>query len=365
MSDKRILLGTRKGLITLGREAGSWRIRGCDFEGVPCSYAMRDARDGRLHAALGHGHWGVKLHRSEDDGANWSEVAAPAYPEDAELALWQEPGKTKPAKLEQIWCLTPGGPEQPGRLWAGTLPGGLFRSDDGGDSWELVRGLWDMDTRMQWFGGGADVPGIHSVLVDPRDPAHVTIGVSCAGVLESRDDGASWSYRNRGMRAEFLPDPEADVGQDPHVLSRCAADPDVIWQQNHCGIYRSTDDSASWTTISESGQLPHFGFAVLAHPERPKTAWVVPAVSDVQRTAIERKLVVCRSDDGGASWQEQRNGLPQEDSWDIVFRHALDGDGELLAFGTTTGNVFVSENGGAEWNCAGRHFPPVYSVRLA
>ncbi len=260
--------------------------------------------------------------------------------------------------------VTPGGADEPGTMWVGTLPGGLFRTDDFGKSFELVRGLWDLPTRIDWFGGGADVPGIHSILVDPRDSKHLHVAVSCAGVLESLDRGESWDYRCKGLRADFLPDPESPVGQDPHFVMACASHPDVLWQQNHCGIWRTSDGGAEWVEISEEKGPARFGFAVAAHEEKPEVAWVVPAVSDVQRMAVERSLLVCRTEDGGKSWQPLQKGLPTENCWDLVYRHALAITGEELAFGSTTGNVFHTGDGGEGWHCLGSNFPPVYSLRF-
>lgn len=360
MEKKTLLLGTRKGLLILERGTGGWTLKHEAHSGVPVSYAMRDRRTGTLWAGLEHGHWGSKLQRSRDGGATWEGVDAPAYPEGTEV----KPGK--PAALEYIWCIAEGGETKRDRLYIGTNPGGLFRSDDGGEHFELVRSLWDHPSRPdRWFGGGRDTPGIHSVLVDPRDEDRVLVAISCAGVFESTDDCASWAPRNSGLNADFLPNPASEVGHDPHFVALCPSNPDVIWQQNHIGIFRSTDGAKRWTEISQPNGPAKFGFAIAVHAHRPETAWVVPAISDMQRMAIGGGLMVCRSDDGGKSWTEQRNGLPQQMSYDVVYRHALDLQGESLAFGSTTGNVFFSADGGESWECIGNHLPPVYSVRFA
>jgi photosystem II stability/assembly factor-like uncharacterized protein len=167
------------------------------------------------------------------------------------------------------------------------------------------------------------------------------------------------------MSADFLPDPKAEVGQDPHYLEASAADPDMLWMQNHCGIYRSTDGARKWKLVSKAGEVAHFGFAIVADERDPDTAWVAPATSDSNRIAVDGKLVVCRTTDGGKTWNAQRRGLPQRDCYDITLRHALDKSHGTLAFGTTTGNVFWSPNRGRSWECVGNHFPPVYSVRFA
>jgi photosystem II stability/assembly factor-like uncharacterized protein len=358
-SSSTLILGTRKGLFILELSNGEWNVTRTAFAGAPVPYAMRDHRTGTLWASIDHGHWGQKLHRSDDGGERWEEVTAPKYPEGEELK------DGVPAATRYLWVLAPGGDDEPNRFYIGTEPGGLFRSDDAGRTFSLVESLWNHPSRKdQWFGGGRDYPGIHSVWVDPRDSRRVLTAISCAGVFETTDDGASWNPRNRGLRADFLPNPDAEVGQDAHYMTACASHPDVLWQQNHCGIFRSTDGATSWQQISQEGGPAHFGFAIAADEHNPDTAWVVPAESDERRMAINGALCVSRTTDGGATWTTLRNGLPQENCYDVAFRHALDNSGDRLAFGTTTGNLFVSDDRGDTWNCIGNYFPPVYSVRF-
>jgi len=355
-----LILGTRKGLFVLETHAGSWRVARIGHLGIPVAYAFVHPVTGVLWASLDHGHWGQKLARSSDLGASWEEVDTPKYPEGEEIK------DGVPATLRYQWVLAPGGMSQPDRLFVGTEPGGLFRSDDGGETFELVRGLWDHPSRReQWMGGGRDHAGIHSVVVDPRDPEHILVGISVAGVFESRDGGATWAPRNRGLKATYLPDPDVEVGHDPHLLVACPAVPDVLWQQNHCGIFRSEDGGASWTDVSEAEGPASFGFAVAVHESRPDTAWVVPAIGDEVRVAHAERLQVCRTEDGGRTWIALTHGLPEEPAYDVVFRHALDVDGDRMAFGSTTGNVYLSDDGGDHFECVGHHFPPVYSVRFA
>ena len=360
-----LLLSTRKGLISLEEGADGWRVTDVAFPGVAVEYACRDPRTGVVWAALQHGHWGPKLHKRVD--GVWSEVTLPAYPEDAVLP------SGKPATLENIWVIQPGGADEPGRVYLGTNPGGLFASDDG-ERFELVRALWDHPSRLAkrdgpewmhgWFGGGRDTPGIHSIVVDPRDSAHLYVAISCAGVFESRDHGASWTPRNQGLPTGFLPD-DPDVGQDPHRMQACTAQPDVLWQQNHQGVFVSDDGGASWRSVSQEDGPVGFGFPVVAHPTDPDVAWVVPAVSDGQRNAIDGAVCVARTRDRGKSWQILRDGLPAEAAWDLVYRHALDLDGDRLAFGSTTGNAWFSADGGDRWEALGNHFPPIYAVCFA
>jgi photosystem II stability/assembly factor-like uncharacterized protein len=366
---RTLVLGTRKGCLVYERCGDGWQAARSGHDGVPVPYAFVDARTGVLWAALDHGHWGQKLSRSPDLGRSWSEAAVPAYPQGCEVLDRFGEGDARkriPATLRYLWVLAPGGVDEPARLYAGTEPGGLFVSEDDGASWELVRALWDHPSRLEgWFGGGRDQAGIHSILVDPRDSRRVLVGVSCAGVFETVDGGATWQVRNRGLRADFLPDPSSEVGQDPHLLAWCPSAPDHVWQQNHCGVFASDDGARSWREVSQAGGPVRFGFPIAVDEHDPRTAWVVPAQSDARRIAVGGGLCVSRTSDGGATWTALRAGLPQEECWDVVYRHALDLAGDTLAFGSTTGNVYWSDDCGESWRALGHHLPPVYSVRFA
>ena len=367
---QRCHVSTRKGLFTLERGATGWAIARANFVGDNVTLTMHDRRNGDLVAALNHGHFGNKLHRSRDGGATWTEITAPKYPEKPADYKPQMPVEGMPVvdwSLKLVWALEPGGADQPGLIWCGTLPGGLFRSEDGGDSWALVRELWDDPRREQWFGGGADQPGIHSICVDPRDSRHVKIGVSCGGVWTTRDGGKQWSLTAKGMRANFMPPDkqfEENV-QDPHMVAQCRSNPDVLWVQHHNGIFKSTDSAATWTELT--GITPSsFGFAVAVHPQDPDTAWFVPGTSDEKRCPVDGRVVVNRTRDGGKTFETITRGLPQQHAYDLVFRHALDvnDDGRTLMFGSTTGSVWVSEDGGDSWDALSSNLPPVYAVKF-
>jgi photosystem II stability/assembly factor-like uncharacterized protein len=367
-----IHIATRKGLFTLARNSRSWSIAQASFLGDNCSMSLHDPRDGAIYAALDHGHFGVKLHRSRDGGKSWQEIAVPVYPEkpaDYKPALRPAEGEPVAWALKLIWALEAGSARQPGRLWCGTAPGGLFVSDDHGDSWRLIESLWLDPRREEWFGGGLNIPGIHSIAVDPRDHDHISVGVSCGGVWHTRDGGDSWTVHQGGMRAEFMPPERAyDANiQDPHRLVACPASPDRMWVQHHNGIFRSDDGGMNWVELSENATPASFGFAVVVHPHDADTAWFVPGIKDEKRIPVDGRLVVMRTRDGGTSFEQLTNGLPQEHAYDLIFRHALDiGDaGDLLAFGSTTGSVFISEDGGERWQCASNHLPPVHAVRFS
>ena len=366
----RAFIATRKGLFTLergGNGKASWSLRGPAFLGDNVPMVLPDGRDGSVYAALSHGHFGSKMHRSADGGATWEECAVPTYPKPPEGTPPEVDtmGRTIPQSLHLIWALEPGA--RPGELWCGTIPGGLFRSFDRGSSWELVRPLWDHPLRRQWVGGGADFPGIHSVCVDSRDPNRVSVGVSCGGVWATADDGKTWACKATGMRAAYMP-PEKQYepnAQDPHLLVACPSSPDHLWVQHHNGIFRSTDGSESWQEIGSAGPST-FGFAVAVHPRDPDTAWFVPAIKDERRIPVEGKVVVTRTRDGGKTFDTLTRGLPQQHAYDLVFRHALDVDetGDRLVFGSTTGSVWLSEDGGDSWETISHHLPPVYAVRF-
>jgi hypothetical protein len=353
MSD-HLLVATRKGLFELERQRSAWVSKLIGFPGVAVTNVLR--ADGAIYAALKHGHFGPKLHRSDDGGQSWRELAAPVFPADAADA----------ASLFQVWTIEGGGPQHPDRLWIGAIPAGLFRSDDRGESWQLNASLWNVPERQRWFGGGYDAAGIHSISPDPRDSNRVFVAISCGGVWETSDSGGNWSVLGKGLFAPYMPPEQAEDSaiQDPHRVARCAAAPEVMWMQHHAGTYRSADAGAHWTRLSPPSD--DFGFAVAAHPRSARTAWFVPAIKDEIRMPRDGALCVTRTDDGGASWEIMRHGLPQRDAYDLIYRHGLDVDesGERLAMASTTGALWVSDNGGREWQLVNAHLPPIYAVRF-
>ncbi|MGN6665554.1 MAG: WD40/YVTN/BNR-like repeat-containing protein [Trinickia sp.] len=396
MNDDRLIVGTRKGLFIFERDEGEsrrWKQVALHFIGEPVTSALFDSRDGTLYAALNLGHFGVKLHRLPAGASEWEPCATPVYPQQPEVdaavseatlgetagtgsaanaaseaAFQSSMSQSEPLwSLEQIWTLEPGGTDEPGTLWAGTIPGGLFRSDDRGESWTLNRALWDRPERREWGGGGYDHAGIHSVLVDPRDSRHVTIGVSSGGVWQTFDGGDTWRPSSRGMEADYMP-PERrfeENAQDPHRVVQCLASPDRLWTQHHCAIFRSTDGGAQWTRIE--AQPSNFGFAVAVHPRDPDTAWFVPAVKDACRLPVDGRFVVTRTHDGGRTFEQCSEGLPTPPAYDLVYRHGLvvDATGTRLAMGSTTGGLWTSDDAGERWHEVSAHLPPIYHVSFA
>jgi photosystem II stability/assembly factor-like uncharacterized protein len=350
----RAWVATRKGLIELRRRAGAWAVERTSFVGDPVSMLLPPDASGRMFAALNLGHFGVKLHASDDAGANWREVTAPAFgpqPEDAPGPAW---------KVVMVWILE----RQGDALYAGTLPGALFKSIDGAQSWQLDEALWSQPGRPSWGGGGYDTPGIHSI--SPLGERTLLLGVSSAGAWITHDAGISWTQAAHGMRAEYMPPEQAFLpdAQDPHAIARCAAQPDVLWCQHHNGIFRSTNGGTRWEELH--APLSSFGFAVAAHPADPQTAWFVPAVKDQCRVPVDRALVVNRTRDGGATFETLRAGLPQKDCYDLVYRHglAVADDGRSLMMGSTTGGVWASDDAGDHWTELPARLPPVYAVRF-
>lgn len=361
----RLFVATRKGLFTVERGGAGWAISQSEFLGQTLSLVHADGKTGTVYAAFNHGHFGVKLHRSDDAGKTYKEVATPKHPELApdEKPITDAMGRTIPTTTQQIWAFAQDGK---GRLWCGTIPGGLFSSDDKGATWELNRSLWDRPERKKWLGGGADYPGLHSICIDPRDPRRVFVAVSTGGVWSTTDRGVTWQLLGKGIRAAYMPPEQAydPAMQDVHCMVLCPSNPDHLWVQHHNGIFRSTDAARSWTEISV--EPSSFGFAVAVHPSDPNTAWFVPGMSDQQRIAPSGKVVVTRTRDGGKKFDVLTRGLPQAHAYDITLRHSLDitADAGSLAFGTSTGSLWVSNDQGDSWQTIANHLPPIYAVRF-
>ncbi|KAF0190885.1 MAG: hypothetical protein FD165_2346 [Gammaproteobacteria bacterium] len=364
-------VGTRKGLFGIARDnRGRWRIAGTWFPGDPVSMLLPQRGGRRIHAALDLGHFGVKMQRSDDGGKTWRETPAPVFPPRPDGLEDKDPmrGIDIPWSSKLIWALEPGGAgDDSGELWCGVIPGGLFHSRDGGDSWTLVRSLWDHPLRKKWMGGGYDFAGIHSIMVDPRDARHVTIAVSTGGVWTTKDNGGSWALIGKGLRNAYMPPDMAGdpLPQDAHRVVHCPAKPDRLWMQHHNGIFRSDDGGEHWQELHDVPPSS-FGFAVAVHPTEADTAWFVPATKDERRFPVDARLVVTRTRDGGKHFDVLSKGLPDEPAYDLIYRHglAIAADGERLAFGSTTGSLWVSEDQGDSWQNVSKHLPPIACVRF-
>lgn len=356
MTQDRAWAATRKGLFELRRRGGAWQVEHLSFVADPVTMLLPPDDSGHMLAGLNLGHFGAKLHASDDAGHTWREVAAPAFPP-------QPDGAEGPAwKLEQVFSLE----RSADAIWCGSVPGGLFVSRDRGESWQLIDPLWRDPRREQWMGGGNPNPALHSICPHPARPDELLVGVSCGGAWRTTDGGRTWGLRAKGMRADFMPPDLAgdENSQDPHLIARCRAAPDVFWCQHHCGIFRSTDNGATWHELQ--AQPSSFGFAVAAHPRDPDTAWFAPAIKDERRIPVDAALCVTRTRDGGKTFDVLRAGLPQQHCYDLIYRHglAVDDSGEQLVMGSTTGGLWASGDGGDSWQTVSAHLPPIYAVKF-
>ncbi|MEE1927238.1 exo-alpha-sialidase [Streptomyces sp. TRM 70351] len=364
MGEVLLAVGTRKGLFLFRRRRpgagrpGAWETAGAHFTDQAVYALAVDQRSGGTRLLVGgdSAHWGPSVFRSDDLGASWQEPGQPAvrFPDDTGTSL------------ERLWQLAPGGAGEPDVVYAGTEPGALYRSADGGASFELVRSLWEHPHREQWVPGGGGL-GLHTVLVDPRDERQVTVAVSTGGVYRTEDGGASWAPANRGVSAVFLPDAEPEFGQCVHKVARDAADPDRLYLQNHWGVFRSDDGGRQWAAI-ESGLPSTFGFPVLAHPHRADTAYLFPLNADYDRVPAGRRCRVYRTEDAGASWTALDAGLPEADHHGPVLRDALctdGGDPAGIYFGNRNGELYASADDGDSWRQVAAHLPDVLCVRAA
>ncbi len=368
-SGTAVLIGTRKGAFALSadRDRRRWTLGGPSFLGHIVHHVLVDPRDrSTLLAAVRTGHLGPTVFRSTDLGETWQEASRPpAFPKAAE-------GETGRA-VEQVFWLTPGHPAEPDVWYTGTAPEGLFRSEDAGDTWEPVAGWNDHPNWSAWTGGPdestPDGSFMHSILIDPRDPHHMYLCTSSGGVFESTDKGGDWRTLNENVRCDFLPEPYPEYGQDTHCMQQHPLAPDVLYQQNHCGIYRLERPAERWERIGDNmpRDVGDIGFPIALHPRHPATAWVFPMDgTDVwARTSPDGKPAAYVTRDAGKTWERQDKGLPASQAWLTVKRQAMSTDTQDpvgVYFGTTSGELWASPNEGAEWTCLASHLPHIYAV---
>lgn len=346
-----LLIGTRRGLILArSSDRATWTLSAPRLEGREVFHAFRDARTGLLWAASSHRVWGTHVHRSCDEGATWDTLeSAPTHPD----------GRG----LEAIWRLAPGPADHPDVLYAGIEPAGLFVTGDGGATWSPLQGLNDHPTRHTWqpMGGGL---ALTDAWVDPARPGTLLAAVSAGGVYRSDDHGVTWTPRNRGVKACFQPDVYPKSGQCVHKLIPHPAQPGRLYQQNHCGTYRSDNRGDSWTDIT-AGLPSDYGYALAVHPADPDTAWVVPETSSHMRTVVDGRLRVFVTRDAGRTWEPQESGLPQENAYVTVLREGLATDSldpPGLYCGTSGGHLFASPDGGETWSLIAGFLPRILCV---
>ena len=360
--DQLLLVGTMKGAFVLksDRSRTNWEVGGPYFPGRAI-YAMNyDGRDGRnkLWAAVNSSYWGSYLSASNDFGKTWTEpeTYGVKFPDDTETSL------------KQIWQIVPGNQDEPKTLYCGVEPAALFRSDDAGETWSLVKGLHDHPHRPQWQPGGGGLC-LHTILPDPKNKERMHIAISTGGVYRTDDGGKSWAARNVGVRAQFLPEGQRypEFGQCVHKIVSHPSNPQRLFLQNHWGLYRSDDGGDNWTDIA-NGVPSDFGFALEIDHNNPNTAYIIPLESDEFRCTPEAKLRVYKTSNAGDSWEPLTNGLPQENAFETVLRDGMSGDEQQpmgLYFGTRNGKLFGSNDAGKSWFTIEEGLPQITCVKTA
>lgn len=345
-----LLIGTPKGAFLLEGDAArrDWLRRGPLCEGWPIYDISVEPGTNALLAAGGSPWWGPAVWRSEDLGETWTHSSdGLTYGDDG-------------PKITRVWNVT----ATRDAIYAGVEPAGLFRSHDQGRTWTHVEGLTAHPSRPEW-GPGAGGLILHTIVPHPTDPARMWVGISAVGVFETQDGGATWATRNRGVRADFHPEKYPEFGQCVHKLVLASDGTDRLYQQNHCGVYRSTDGGLAWDEITE-GLPTQFGFVMTAHPRDPKTVWTIPLTEpEAGRLMPDASAAVWRTHDGGETWIRAGEGLPQEDAHIGVLREAmavdrLDPVG--VYFGTSTGQLYASADEGRTWSRIADNLPPIWSV---
>jgi photosystem II stability/assembly factor-like uncharacterized protein len=367
-----LLIGTRKGAFILrsDRSRRTWKLSEPMFLGHIIHHLVLDPRDRRtLLMAARTGHLGPTVFRSTDFGKSWQEVKAPpAFP--------KVPEEEKGLVVDHVFWLTPGHPSEPNVWYAGTSPKGLFRSEDGGETWDSVKGFNEHPRRSQWTGGAQDGtpdgPKLHSIIVDPRDAAHLYLAMSGGGVHESVDGGQTWAPIVQGLEVVEGFDPADLAVHDPHCVRLCPSNPDRLYQQNHCGIYRLDRPSNRWVRIGKSmpTRIGDIGFPIVPHPRDPETLWVFPMDGTTvwPRVSPGGRPAAYVSRNGGRRWTRLDKGFPKSQAWWTVKRQAMNADAHEpvgLYLGTTSGELWASRTGGESWTCLARHLPEIYSVEAA
>jgi photosystem II stability/assembly factor-like uncharacterized protein len=379
--DVLLLIGTMKGAFVLrsDKQRQQWEVGGPYFPGRAIYALAYDDRNGRqrLWGAVNSSYWGSYLSSSNDFGKTWTEPetygikfpqkeAAPAASmQDANPAT--NTAKDADPALKQIWQIALGHPDEPDTLYAGVEPAALFKSTDAGESWSLVKGLYDHPHRSQWMPGGGGLC-LHTILPDPSNNKRLFVAISTGGVYRTDDGGENWQPRNEGVRAQFLPPDQQypEWGQCVHKIVSHPSNPQRLFLQNHWGLYRSEDGADSWTDIA-NGVPSDFGFAMEMDPH-DQSVYIIPLESDEFRCTPEGKLRLYRTRNAGESWDAVANGLPQENALETVLRDGLSADDVQptgLYFGTRSGKLFGSTDGGESWNAIFESLPPVVCVKTA
>ncbi|MEP7290326.1 MAG: exo-alpha-sialidase [Chloroflexota bacterium] len=374
----RVLVGTRKGgfIFSSDKERKAWSVSDIMFKGWNMMHLVMDSRDGRLHAALDHFVFGATTHYSDDLGQTWKQCPAP--PKFSRPSLSGRPGGTPeeaysgrpipetPEQVLKVWNIELGRADEPNVLYAGAQPASLFKSTDRGESWVLNEGLYDHPQRGKWNPGAGGLC-LHSIVLDPRDPKRMYVAISAAGVYRSDDGGQTWQPRNKNVLADFEAKTFPEFGQCVHKLALHPSNPDILFQQNHCGVYRSDNRGDDWIDIGEDKLPSRFGFPIVIHPHDPQTIYVMLEESDQFRMSVNSQAAVWRSRNGGESWQRITAGLPAN-AHVVVLREAMVADNlepAGLYAGTDTGQLFYSRDDGDNWEILADFLPPIQSLEIA
>ncbi len=367
-----LLAATRKGawLFHSDPQRETWTVQGPHFLGHTISHLQLDPRDGKtLLAAAKTGHLGPTVLRSTNLGRTWQEAKQPP-------AFAKSTGDLPGRAVDHTFWLTPGHASEPGSWYAGTSPQGLFRSDDGGVSWAPLASVNDNAQLREWMGsaqdGTPDGPKLHSILIDPRDPAHLYFAMSGGGVHESLDAGRSWTTLIKGLEVVEGMDPATVTFHDPHCVRLCPGNPDRLYQQNHCGIYRLDRPGDTWQRIGRKmpKRVGDIGFPMVVHPRDADTAWVFPMDGTTvwPRTSPDGRPAAYVTRNAGKTWQRQHQGLPDSQAWWTLKRQAMTVDTQptpALYLGTTSGELWIGHDEGARWSNIARHLPEIYAVEVA
>ena len=373
-----VFAGTRKGGFIFSSDEGrkEWDMSDIHFKGWNVMHVILDPRDKRLHAAVVHDVYGPSTHFSDDIGSNWTQARiSPSFKQASasgrplttpEEARDPESAKETPEKVNKVWNIAPGRIDEPGVLYAGIEPAALFKSIDHGNTWILNESLYDHPHRSEWFPGAGGL-GLHTIILDPINKMRMYVAISTGGCYHTPDGGETWQARNNNVRADFLPEKFPEFGQCVHKMTLHPSRPEVLYQQNHCGVYRSDNYADSWVDIGE-GKLPsRFGFPIVVHPHDPESIYVVLEESDDYRLSVGGQFAVWRSNDSGASWTRLTQGLPERAHL-VVLREAMAVDTMESAgiyVGTSTGQIFYSRDNGDSWNLLADYLPPVLSLETA
>lgn len=353
-----VLLGTRKGAFIFQSDSRrrKWKMKGPFFENAPVFHLAFDQHDGKtIFAAVNSGHFGPTIQRTKTFGRSWeNSKTPPRFTEGSET------------KVDNVWHVEPGHPNETDVVHAGVAPAGLFRSEDGGDNWTLNENLNKHPTRPKWEPGAGGLC-LHSIIVDPSNLKRMYLGISAVGVFKSEDSGQSWTTKNRNVPADFLPDKYPEFGQCIHKLVMDPNNPRHLYQQNHCGVYRSEDGAENWTEISK-GLPSGFGFPMASHPYDSRKFYVVPEQGDFYRVAANQEFAVYGTANAGYTWKKLSKGLPGKPAFLGCYREGLTTDqcdpvGLYVA--TRMGQVFSSIDEGKSWHVLAQWLPPVYSVSTA